>query len=237
MSKSKGVPKPAKTPQTKTTKPTKQKLTPEDEVRYLQERLATYEEYRVVVEKQMEKQKEIDKLNELRDDVKGVEQVGKEIESLEALVHVKKKEEGLTQENQVLTEKNEKLKNDIIGDLLNRIDNKKSTKEIELIPAEKKVPQEFLGIARLAAQQVLTEKGERKDLISQNDAWKFYGRNTVTDLLKHGSIKRTSGKGGNSKCTYSRMEIDAALYSLEASKQGYKIKGFNKALEGIQKAS
>jgi len=57
----------------------------------------------------------------------------------------------------------------------------------------------------------LSELGLIKDEISQSEAFRIYGRYVIERLVESGSVKRKGGKGGNSKCTYKRSEIEMAL--------------------------
>jgi hypothetical protein len=85
--------------------------------------------------------------------------------------------------------------------------------------------------SRQGAKQVLAETGLLKDDISQRRAWTIYGRGIIENLKNRGLIHRNGGLGGNSKCTYSRSEIDAALQS-EVLCRGYGRRGIKKAIEG-----
>ncbi len=94
---------------------------------------------------------------------------------------------------------------------------------------------------RHGAKQVLIEQGLLRDSISQRKAWELYGRAIIESLRNRGLITRTVGVGSNradgkdnSKSTYSRAEIDAAVLSLAICK-GRSHKGINKAIEGIRK--
>jgi len=51
----------------------------------------------------------------------------------------------------------------------------------------------------------------------------------ITRLVESGAIKRTSGRGGNSKCTYKRSEIDMALTAKKLCK-GWGERGIKKAI-------
>lgn len=62
-----------------------------------------------------------------------------------------------------------------------------------------------------AAQQVLAENGVLKDEISQRRAFQLFGRSNIESMRATGVIKRIGGLGGNSKCLYSRSEIESAI--------------------------
>lgn len=58
------------------------------------------------------------------------------------------------------------------------------------------------------------------DLISQNEAWRRYGRRVVANWVKGGRVKqhRRAGKSANSKILYSAAELLTASKSLELDK-------------------
>lgn len=71
----------------------------------------------------------------------------------------------------------------------------------------------FQEATKLGAVATLSELGLIKDEISQSEAFRIYGRYVIERLVESGAIKRKGGKGGNSKCTYKRSEIDMALHA------------------------
>ena len=87
--------------------------------------------------------------------------------------------------------------------------------------------------SRQGAKMALSESGLYRDEISQRKAWHIYGRGYIENLLNLKLIKRNSGLGGNSKCTFSRLEIESALQA-QKTIQGYGVRGIKKALEGTR---
>lgn len=82
---------------------------------------------------------------------------------------------------------------------------------------------------KLGALAVMEKHGLIKDEISQSEAFRIYGRYVITRLVESGAIKRTGGRGGNSKCTYKRSEIDMALTAKKLCK-GWGERGIKKAI-------
>lgn len=72
--------------------------------------------------------------------------------------------------------------------------------------------------AERAAGRVLARLAPQSDLISQNEAWRTYGRGVVERLVESGSVSpRRVGPHDNSKKMYSRTELETATGRLDIS--------------------
>lgn len=62
--------------------------------------------------------------------------------------------------------------------------------------------------AALGASIALNRLGLIKDEISQREAFRIYGESNVRTWLNRGWISRVKPGAGNTKATYSRIELD-----------------------------
>lgn len=69
--------------------------------------------------------------------------------------------------------------------------------------------------AKLGAEIALSRLGLIKDGISQREAYRLAGESQIRSWINEGLLIRIPGKGRNSKCSYSRIEIETLLHLKE----------------------
>ena len=72
--------------------------------------------------------------------------------------------------------------------------------------------------AALGASIALNRLGLIKDEISQREAYRIYGESCVRTWLNRGWVHRVKPGTGNSKVTYSRIELDTVKRLVELGK-------------------
>ena len=72
--------------------------------------------------------------------------------------------------------------------------------------------------AALGASIALNRLGLIKDEISQREAYRIYGERCVRTWLNRGWVHRVKPGTGNSKVTYSRIELDTVKRLVELGK-------------------
>ena len=71
--------------------------------------------------------------------------------------------------------------------------------------------------AELGAAKVTAEVMPQRDLISQNEAYRRFGRRTVEHLKTRGLSPRRMGEAANSKLAYSLSELRSMTAALDTA--------------------
>lgn len=76
----------------------------------------------------------------------------------------------------------------------------------------------IINYAKLGSDLSLAKLGLIRDEISEREAFRMYGAGKVTTWKNVGYVKRVKTGAGNSKCSYSRIELET-IFRLEQERK------------------